>query len=149
MRVFIFLIAIIFSTSLGYSSELEDAARTYVKSPVQQKMIDDMFSSETVINQMKALNPNISEDELPVIGKIVSEELLSIRASMEEAMIKGSMETFTLDELKALIAFYNSGPGASVMLKMQPFMTSVMNSIGPDMRQMQQNIMRRAQSELK
>jgi hypothetical protein len=45
--------------------------------------------------------------------------------SIKEKVQKLMVETFTLDELKALADFYSSPEGQSVMKKMRPFMGQV------------------------
>ena len=127
---------------------LRDAAEAYVNNPIQQKMIDDMLSPDMVMAQMAALTQGMPQDQIETISNIVAEEVTAIRPAMEAAMIDGAAATFTLEEINALNDFYASEIGASVMGKMTPFMQSYMASLGPDLQQMQQNIMQRAMNEM-
>ena len=49
-------------------------------------------------------------------------EMAALRPAMEAAMVEAAVETFTLPEILALEAFYETPEGAAVMAKMQPFM---------------------------
>lgn len=147
--------SVVFATTLATSTFAQDdpdalraAAEAYVNNPVQQKLIDDMLSPEMMMTQMAAMVQGLPEDELNKMVKIVTEEVNAIRPAMEAAMIDGAAETFTLEEINALNDFYSSDVGASVMGKMNPFMQSYMVSLGPELQQMQQNIMSRAMTEM-
>ncbi|MEM6407011.1 MAG: DUF2059 domain-containing protein [Pseudomonadota bacterium] len=133
----------------AYADEVTDAATAFIKSPVQQNLLDDMLSPEMVLAQMQAnAGGALSEDQISVLVRIVTEELTAIRPMMEEAMIEGAAAAFTIDEINALNEFYNSELGGSAMSKMTPYMQSTMGTLGPAIQAMQQNIARRAQEAL-
>jgi hypothetical protein len=54
--------------------------------------------------------------------------------SIKEQVQKTMVETFTLDELKALADFYSSPEGQSVMKKMRPFMGQVTQIVVEELR---------------
>jgi hypothetical protein len=132
----------------SFADEATDAATAFINSPVQQRLLDDMLSPEMVLAQMQTIAQRLPEDKVQVLVNIVTEELEAIRPEMEAAMISGAAESFTVEEINALTAFYNSPVGASAMGKMTPYMQQTMGSLGPTMQQMQGNIVRRVQSEL-
>lgn len=130
--------------ALALPAAAQDAralAEQYVTMPGVQQMMNEMFSPEAVAAQFAASLPPgtaLSQDQQDRIGALMSERLGALRPSMEAAMIDASAETFTPEELSALIAFYESEAGASVMAKMQPMMASFMGRIGPEMQAAQQ-----------
>jgi len=125
------------------ADDLRAAATRYVENPVQQQMLDDMLSPEAMVVQMQTMAPQIPDDALQVFSTIVSEELALIRPALEAAMIEAAIATYSLEEIEALEAFYNTELGASVMGKMQGFMASFMAAIGPEMAQMQGRVAQR------
>jgi hypothetical protein len=115
---------------------------------VQQRMLDEMLSADAMVDQMRAVLPQATEEELQAIATIAAEELAALRPDLESAMIEASVATFTLEEIEALEAFYNTPEGASVMSKMQPFMAMSMGMIGPQMMEAQMRIGQRVMTEL-
>jgi len=143
-----FVLAFVFAVSASMASaqsddELRAAATRYVENPVQQQMLDDMLSPEAMVAQMQAMAPQLPDDALQVISQIASEELALLRPALEAAMIEGAVAAFTLEEIEALEAFYNTDLGASVMGKMQGYMATAMAAIGPEMAQMQGRVAQR------
>jgi len=63
-------------------------------------------------------------------------------------MVAAAVDTFSLEEILALEAFYNTPEGASVMSKMQPFMANTFEMIGPQMQEAQMRIGQRVMIEL-
>lgn len=130
------------STSL-WAQTAQELAEQYVNMPEVQEMVDSMFSAESMAAQFAAnLPPNmqVSEEQMQQVGAVLFESMSGLRPRVEELMILGSAKTFTTDELRALIDFYGSEHGAAIMIKMQPFMLSVMGELGPEMAQVQQDI---------
>jgi hypothetical protein len=127
---------------------LREAVERYVQNPVQQQMMDDMLSADAMIAQMRAMMPQLTEEQLQVVGRIGSEEMAGLRPALEAAMVSAAVDTFSLEEILALEAFYNTPEGASVMAKMQPFMASAMGRIGPEMQEAQIRIGQRVMTEL-
>ncbi|MEM7470251.1 MAG: DUF2059 domain-containing protein [Pseudomonadota bacterium] len=142
-------LAALMLASPAFADEANDAATAFINSPVQQKLLNDMLSPEMVLSQMQAnAGGALNQEQIDVLVKIVTEELNAIRPQMEEAMIVGAAEAFSIDEINALNEFYNSEIGGSAMSKMTPYMQSTMGSLGPSIQAMQQNIARRAQEAL-
>ena len=130
------------------ADEATDAATAFIESPVQQKLLDDMLSPEMLMTQFEAMNVQIPPEQLDVILVIVTEELNAFRPEMEQAMIAGAAQAFTVDEINALTEFYSSPLGASAMGKMNPYMQATMSSMGQGLQAMQGNIMQRVQEAL-
>ncbi len=149
MRILKPALAALMLASPAYADESLDAATAFINSPVQQKLLNDMLSPEMVLAQMQAnAGGALTQEQIDVLVKIVTEELNTIRPQMETAMIEGAAQAFTIDEINALNDFYNSEIGGSAMGKMTPYMQSTMGSLGPAIQSMQQNIARRAQEAL-
>ena len=132
------------STSASSQSPTLALAQEYANLPGVQGMMDEMSSPQAMAAQFGTqLPPNVqlSPEQQLQIGGILSGVMQELRPRMTELMISGSAETFTANELEALIAFYSSEHGASVMTKMQPFMLGVMAKIGPEMQQAQQAVL--------
>jgi hypothetical protein len=127
---------------------LRAAVERYINNPVQQQMLEDMLSADAMVDQMRAVAPQLTEEQLQIVGRISAEELAAIRPDLEAAMIEAAIATFTLPEIEALEAFYNTPEGASVMTKMQPFMAEAMGRVGPQMMQAQGRIGQRITTEL-
>jgi hypothetical protein len=139
----------LFGASLHAQDDtLREAVQSFVDNPVQQQMMDDMLSADAMITQMHAMMPQLTEEQLQVVGRIGSEEMETLRPALEAAMVSAAVETFSLEEILALEAFYNTPEGASVMAKMQPYMASAMGAIGPEMQEAQMRIGTRLMTEL-
>ena len=134
-RILAFVSAVTLPVQLhAQSDEQISLATEYANMPEVQRMMDEMFAPSSLASQFEAgLPPNVKLDDTQreKIGALMSEIMNSIRPGMEELMVTGSAENFSADELKALIAFYSSEHGASIMTKMQPFMLQVMSQIQP------------------
>ena len=126
-----------------FAADTTTLAEEYVNMPEVQAMITTMFSPETMASQMKATLPAqvaVTDDQLARIGVVLSEAMQDMRPRMEELMVTGTAETFSAEEINALIDFYGSEHGAAVMSKMTPFMISVMAELGPEMTALQAQI---------
>lgn len=126
------------------AQDTTELARQYTNMPEVQNMITEMFSPETLSAQMVASLPpgvTMTATQQSRIGQVMSVAMNELRPRLEEIMISGSAETFSADELKALIAFYSSEHGGAVMSKMSPFMASVMGGLAPEMQEMQAKLM--------
>lgn len=148
-----FALAAALATLLALPLQAQDdalraAAERYIQNPVQQGMLDDMLSADAFITQMRAVLPDMTEDQLVIVGQIGAEEMGAVRSDLEAAMVDAAVATFTLDEIEALEAFYSTPLGASVMSKMQPFMDVAMQSAAPAMQSMQLRISERVMQEL-
>lgn len=137
--------------TVGHAQTQEqlDAARAYMNTPVQQKLMEDMLSPEVLMAQMDPTGNLIPSDKKEIIATIISEEMLAMRPVMMESIVQGMATSFTLEEITALTEFYSSPLGASAMSKMAPFMHETMTAIGPEIQQMQLNVVKRIQAELR
>lgn len=127
---------------------LREAVERYVSSPVQQRMMDEMLSADAMVAQMRAMMPQLTDEQLEVVGRIGAEEMAGLRTDLEGAMVEAAVATFSLEEILALEAFYNTPEGAAVMSKMQPFMANTFAMIGPQMQEAQMRIGQRVMTEL-
>ena len=113
----------------------EALVREYAGLPAVQAMMAAMFSPETSAAQLAATLPpgiSLSDDQLARIGTILSAEMISFQPRLEVLMIEGMMQAFTEEEVQAMIDFYSSPVGASILLKTQPMFTSIMAQMGPE-----------------
>ena len=132
------------ATAEAPGEELRAAAERYVEGEAVQTMMDQMLSPDVLTDAMRAqFGDQIDDDTMTQLADIAVEELGSIRPAMEQAMVDATAETFTLDEIEAQIAFYETPEGSSVLTKMQPLMASYYTAIGPDLQAAQQRIMER------
>jgi hypothetical protein len=130
-------------TTPVFAQDTLELAKQYTNMPEVQNMITAMFSPKTMGEQVAlGLPPGVTltESQQTEIGQVMSAAMNDIRPRMEELMITSTAETFSVDELQALIDFYGSEHGANIMTKMQPLMTSVMGQLGPDMQALQANV---------
>ena len=143
LRRMMFATATALLTLPALAQDTTTLAQEYVNMPQVQNMITEMFSPAAMGAQVVAgLPPNVTvnADQQQRIGTLMSDAMNDIRPRMEALMISGSAEVFSVEELRALIDFYGSEHGASVMTKMTPFMTNVMGRLAPEMQALQQKI---------
>ena len=127
-------------TAPVFAEDTTALATQYVNMPEVQNMMSEMFSPTAMGNQVAAslpANMALSVDQKRQIGLVMSDAMNSLRPQMESLMISSSSELFSADELNALIDFYSSEHGASVMSKMTPFMATVMGQLQPEMQALQ------------
>jgi hypothetical protein len=125
-----------------------DAARGYVESEAMQTALDELLSTETFVAQLEAAGLRLAPDEIETLAGIVEEEFAAIRPDLEAAMTSAAADAFTLEELEALAAFYQSPEGVSIAAKMTPFMQGFYDQIGPTLERTQGEIAARAQDAL-
>jgi len=135
--------------AFGQDDALRAASERYVKNPVQQKLLDEMLSADAIVVQIRAMLPQLSEQQIQMVGQIASEEISTVRPALEGAMIDAAAQTFTLQEIVALEEFYSTPEGASVMRKMQPYMAEAMGMVAEPLQQAQVRIAQRIQKEIK
>ncbi len=143
MKHFIAAAAFALLGTAAFAQSTAELAEQYVKMPQVQSMISDLFSPISLGNQVAAGLPagmTLTDDKKQRIGDVMATAMNDLRPRMEELMISGSAETFTTDELQALIAFYGSEHGSKVMSKMQPFMATVMGQLAPEMQALQAKV---------
>jgi hypothetical protein len=122
----------------------EELAQEYVALPANQQMMEDMFSGESFAAQMAATLPpqmNLSDDQMQRIGAAMAGAMAPLLPQMEAAMLEATAQTFTVEELQAMIDFYGSEIGASILAKSPGLMQTAMARIAPAMMQMQQQVM--------
>ncbi|MGB3503590.1 MAG: hypothetical protein WBA44_18355 [Mesorhizobium sp.] len=114
-------------------------AEKYIRLPAMQIMLDTLLGPgfiDPLMTQMIGSNP-ISAEKRAELVKITTEELASIRSKMEAALIDSAAETYTAEELDALILFNSSPVAVSIMSKLQPFNSAYLGRIGSEMQAMQ------------
>lgn len=140
MKRLLFAMAIGLLTAPAFAQDKNALATQYVNMPEIQNMMTEMFSPTSMGNQIAASLPAniaLSEDKKQQIGVLMSKAMNELRPKMEELMISSLDDSFSMGELQALIDFYSSEHGASVMTKMAPFMASVMGQLQPEMQALQ------------
>lgn len=139
MRPTRFALATAFSLALSpplLAQDMRALAEEYIQMPEVQQMITEMFAPETMAAQFKVSLPPgtaVTDDQALKIGALMSGVMNGMRPKVETLMIESSARHFTVDELQALIDFYKSEHGASIMAKMQPYMQDVMSTMMPEM----------------
>ncbi|MEC3861114.1 DUF2059 domain-containing protein [Mesobacterium sp. TK19101] len=149
MRAFVLAMCIAAApVSSAMAQSVEDLARSYAQMPEVRQMMSEMFSPGSMAAQFKSGLPAgfpITDAQLASVGQVLSNEMMELRPRLEDIMQRRSAEMFSAPELKALIAFYQSPEGASVMAKMAPFMQLAMADLGPELQAMQARMMPRIQ----
>jgi hypothetical protein len=121
--------------SPAFAQDVRTLAEEYVRMPEVQQMMTDMFSPASMAAQIASSLPPgmpLTEEQSDRIGTLLSGAMNGFRPRMESLMIEASTRHFSAAELQALIDFYRSEHGASVMAKMQPYMQDVMGALTPD-----------------
>ena len=80
----------------------------------------------------------LSQDKRERLAAVVSEHLGALQPGMQATLIEVAARVFTAEELEAMIAFYGSEQGASIMAKTQPMMADFMGEFAPEMQAAQQ-----------
>ena len=125
------------------SRDLRDLAEDYANLPEVQAMWDDALSPLYLANQFRLsvpLSVDVSNDQLDRIGALLAREMTALRPMMEAVMVDRLADMFTADELEALVAFYQSEHGASVMQKMPVFTTMYSAELAPMMQAAQREV---------
>lgn len=131
-----FAVVLLISTSPVQAESRIDLARQYIGLPGNQQMMEDMFSPETVFNQLKASLPRsakISYSKKRRISRVLSQAMMQLQPNLEKIMVSESARVFTKAELRAMIRFYSSKEGASILAKMPQFMERSMIKVAPQM----------------
>lgn len=118
------------------AQDIEALAEDYVNLPANQRMITEMFSTEAMAAQFATGLPpgvTLTDAQRAEVGELLSGVLTDMRPEIEAAMVEASADQFTQAELEALIGFYSSDVGASVLVKMQPYFQDYMADIQPGM----------------
>jgi hypothetical protein len=137
------VLALAFSATQALAQSALDLAEEYATMPEVQQMMDEMFSPESMIAQFEMNLPAsvvLTDDQRTRVGTLLSDTMNEMKPRMQEMMIAGSAKYFSVDELQALIDFYRSEHGASVMSKMQPFFQETMAQLAPEIQQKMQDV---------
>jgi hypothetical protein len=134
--------------AFAQDASIEEAARTYVDSVAMQSTLDQLLSTDAFLAQVQAGGTQLDAEGTRTLTDIVDEEFTDVRPELEEALTAAAAETFTMEELDALNTFYQSEAGKSVAAKMAPFMQAFYESIGPTLRETQEQIAMRARDAL-
>lgn len=143
MKHILLAAALCLSATLAHAQNTTDLAKEYIDMPEVQASISDMFSPENMAAQMMASMPPgaaFSDQQMAALGQLMSDEMNALRPQLETLMETTVAELFSAEEISALITFYSSEHGASVMQKMSPMMQMVMAGMAPDMQAMQLRI---------
>lgn len=143
MRFLPLAAALVFAALPVSAQDTRALAQQYAALPSIQKMMDDLFAPEALASSVLAQLPPgmpVTQDQATRIGTIMSETMRTLRPRMTELLISGSAESFTADELSALIGFYESEHGAAIMQKMPMMMQSTMEQMAPDIQAMQMEL---------
>ncbi|MEJ6387959.1 DUF2059 domain-containing protein [Gymnodinialimonas ulvae] len=136
MRALPFALALALTPLTTTAQSTEDLAREYAALPAVQEMTAAMFSPEASAAQIAATLPpgvELSESQLTDLGNLLSEELTGFQPRLEALMIDAMSETFTTEELSAMIEFYSSDVGRSILVQTQPMFTAIMADLAPEM----------------
>lgn len=131
---------------------LKSAAEAYVRHPAVQHMLDDTWSVETmrsaIVAQLKAHGKSLRGDQVEALTRIVHEELNRIRPQFEALLTDAVVETFALEEIRALNRFLGTELGARAMTKTGSMMRSFYARGAPLLGRMSRRIVSRVQAEL-
>ncbi len=136
MRALAFATALALSPLAATAQSVEELARDYAALPAVQEMMSAMFSPEASAAQIAATLPpgmELTEQQLTDLGTLLSEELIDFQPRLEVLMIEGMINTFTVEEMQAMIEFYSSDVGRSILVQTQPMFTSIMTQLAPEM----------------
>ena len=131
---------------------LEAAAGAYVRHPAVQQMLDDTWSVDTmraaIVAQLKAHGTTLRGDQVETLTRIVHEELSRVRPQFETLMTDAVLDTFSLDEIRALNRFLDTELGARAITKTGSMMRSFYARGAPLLGKMSRRIVSRVKAEL-
>ena len=136
----------------GKDPALEAAVDAYMRHPVTQRIIDDMWSVDTMrstlVAQLRARGANLRGDQLDTLTRIVHEELKRVRPAFETLMKDAVLEPYTLEEIGALHRFLETELGGRAMAKSGAMMRSFNAGSAPLLRGMFKRMAARLKAEL-
>jgi hypothetical protein len=139
--------ALVATPPLAQEGDIRQAAEQFVENEAMQTTLDQVLAPETFVAQLRATATRLSEEEIRSISEIVNAELADARPQLEAALATAAAETFTLSELEAMNEFYESETGRSTAAKMQRFMQSFYEEVGPTLAAVQMDIVGRMAEE--
>lgn len=151
------LAAVLLLAATGPSLAKDDAApkaaaEAYVRHPVVQKMLDDMWSVDTMrsalLAQLKARGAKLRNDQIETLSRIVHEELNRARPRFEAVLTNAVVANYTHGEIRALNRFLNTELGARAMAKTGRTMQSFNASAAPMLRSVFERLGARMKAEL-
>ena len=117
-----------FSGRAADDAALRAAAEAYVRHPVVQQTIDGMWSGDTMRGMIAAITRArglaLGPDRTETLTRILGEEFARIRPRVEALLADAAVETYTVAELGALTAFYDTELGARATVKSGEVMRS-------------------------
>ena len=123
-----------------------------MRHPVVQRMFDDMWSIDTMrsalVAQLRAHGKALRDDRVETLTRILNEEVTRIRPQFEVLMTDAVLETYTLDEIRALNGFLDTELGARAMAKTGRTMRSFNARAAPMYRRLTERIGARVKAEL-
>jgi len=118
----ILILFIVFFSQITFASELPDTYGN--RMAAARKYLDVVSMKDLMRDSINENSKNFPMDLQPVYIKYM---LSSVRIEVIEAAALASMaQRFSLEEINALVAFYGSRSGQSVMRKMGNYMGDVM-----------------------
>lgn len=133
---------------LEADEESRELAARYLGLPAIQEMNDQLYGGNA-LDSMLSMQEGLPQEVRAAMSRILREEFAKLRPGLEAAMVETAAQTFTKEELEALIAFYETPEGASVARKTAPFSQRVFANFGEGMEEFQQTVVRRLMEELK
>ncbi len=115
-------------------AELRALAQEYVSLPGMQGVFDAMADPKSAIAQVETVlspaNPLPPEVRDRLIT-IVSEEIAKTRPALEAAMLEVTVTQYTADELRAMLDFFETPLGLSILNKQGPITTQLNEMVAP------------------
>ena len=120
----------------GYMRRV-DLVNRYFKAVNLDAMMDTMLRSlmPMVTDQMRKDNPNLSEKDAGIVNEAVVEAMGDFMPKYKDAIADLYANSFTEDELTALVTFYETPTGRSITQKMPaltPKSMQLMSQMLPD-----------------
>lgn len=125
------------------NEEKMELAKKYVNLPGNQTMLDEMFSPEVLGEQLTAGMPpemGLTEEKVLAVGQLMSKAMSGIRPEMEMTLIESSAEIFSKEELEAMIEFYSTEIGSSIVSKSTKLMQDYTQKLMPEIMAVSQEV---------
>lgn len=124
--IILIITTIIFLAAPAVAGQKEDLAKEMLKLTDMQKMMDQMVAQvqQMLTNQLKLQNiPEKDQEKVLQFQNTLTKKILDAMSwdKMEPEYIKLFSTVYTVEELKAIVDFYKSSAGQS-MLKKQPML---------------------------
>lgn len=107
---------------------LKAAAEAYLHHPVVQQTFADMWSVDTmrsaIVAQSRAHGRALTDGQIETPTRIIHEELIRTRPQFDALIKHAVVETFSLEEIRALNGFLDSELGGRAMAKSGAVMRS-------------------------